>query len=480
MADDSSGTRRRMVPLPGPLRALLASGLRRRLHRSPRQQALGITVLEGIVTSGMFAALSLWLVPLLGLLGASSTLISLTLALGMLGPALIGPFAGPLIARGGGARPVLFRATWTQAAALAGLAALAAPPVHQALGSSALTAAVVLNGVISLAMGVATAAWLTLMGTLLPPGIRGRFTSRRTVLFLLAQLAYVGVFALIALVLPPAGGWGLVLIFAIGSGARLASALLTMRQPHVAERAAVTTDADGPSLRAFLADLPRTDLGRWITVWSLLQVAAVLGGPFFTQFLCHPGPAGLDLDDHQPLVYSLIMQVNPITTMLVLPWVGRLIDRRGPAAVLRTGIAGVVAVPLAMVFHPTVPALLLGEVVSGVAWCMVNGSVSVLLLACHSDPATRSRLVAYAQMLASTAQVLAAGAGALLITYVPPLGDSAFRTIFLISLLLRIPVLILAWQWLPRLDAGPAGWRSFPSRIIGATRSLWRSVLGDD
>jgi MFS family permease len=470
---------------------LLTSAARRRLHRSQRQRSLTIGVIEAIVVAGFFAAINLWFVPLLSLLGASKGLTALITTLTMAGPVMVGPFAIPLIRWCGGARRTATRTAYVQA--LAGMA-LAIPASHPD-AAWALGLASVLALVQSVAGALCGAAWMTWMGTLIPPRVRGRYSGNRTTIFLACYCTCSLLLAVLSHSLAGFGtAWLLTLFFLIAGISRLLSAWCLAKQDEVPAmhreegyRSAVLATPGPKGLFTFIRTMPDNDIGRWVLLSALIQVSAVLGGPFFQQWICRAEPEGLAMNTTAPFAYTVLMIMNPIVTVLVMPMVGWFIDRQGPTAVLRGGLVGVLLVPLGMLVWPTYPVLLAFEVVSAVSWCMVNSSVGVLLLSAHRDPIERSRLIGYHQTLFAGSQVATSLVGAWLIELVPPIAGTPYRTMFLISLILRIPVLILAIRWLPSLTF-PAGderrglWRLIPGaeQVVGLGRNMWRSVVGSD
>ncbi len=466
------------------------SSARRRLSRSQRQRTLTIAVIEAAVVGPMLAAWLVWPIPLIQGLGAGTIMIALFSAIMMLGPAVLNPFAPQLIRWIGGNKKTVVITGYLQATLL-GLFVI--PLTHS--GSAWAIPVSMTIGFLASAIGaLGSTAWISWMGVVIPPAVRGRYWANRIVVFLISFVITGFLFAILVHYLPLGEScWALSIIFLVGAVSRVFSVTLIAEQSELpgrkeeGYRSAVHAIPSPSGIFAFIRSMPSSPVGRWMLIFSACQITAVLGGPFFVQFLCSASPKGLDLPHVLPMTYFLLMNLNPITALLVQPVVGNLVDRHGPGAVMRAGLIGVVLVPIGMTFWPLVPVLIVFELVSGVSWCMVNNASGVLLLSSHRDPVERSRLIGYYQTILAFCQVAASVSGMILIGIVPEMDGSPYRTIFLISMILRLPVLFLAIRWLPSMrfasdDERFGLWRLIPGAepMVGLGRGLWRVVRGDD
>ncbi len=442
-----------------------------------------------MVIGPLGAAWAVWPIPLIAGLGAGTVLIALFSTVLMLGPAVLNPFAPQLIRWIGGNKRTVVVTGYLQVVLLA----LFVFPLHFSASNWSIAAGMTLAFLTSAIGALGSTAWMSWMGMIIPPALRGRYLSNRMLVFLISFLLTGFLFSILVQYLPLRdSAWALSIIFLVAAASRLFSIILITEQaefPHRKEegyRSAVHAIPSPSGIFAFIRSMPSTPVGRWMLIAIAAQFTAVMGGPFFVQFLCTPAPKGMDLPNFLPMTFFLLMHLNPITSLLVQPVVGKLLDRHGPGALMRAGLIGVVLVPIGMTFWPLVPVLIAFELVSGVSWSMVNNASGVLLLSSHRDPVERSRLIGYYMTILAFCQVVASITGMILIAVVPEIGDSPYRTIFLISMVLRLPVLFLAIRWLPSMrfasdDERFGLWRLIPGAepMVGLGRGLWRVVRGD-
>jgi MFS family permease len=116
-------------------------------------------------------------------------------------------------------------------------------------------------------------------------------------------------------------------------------------------------------------------------------------------------------------------------------------------------MALILLLPIAWALSTSLWVLLLNEVVAGIAWAGAEIAIGALLFTAHSDANRRAELVGYFNPVAAACIVAGTVIGTALIDLVPPIAGSRYHTIFLLSLLLRLPGLYLALRWLPGLRA---------------------------
>jgi MFS family permease len=188
--------------------------------------------------------------------------------------------------------------------------------------------------------------------------------------------------------------------------------------------------------------------------------------------------------------YVLLVQTAVLARVLSYPVVGRLIDLFGPSAMLRVAVSGIMVIPLSWAFTNQLPFLLLTEVISGICWCTAEVAVGVLLFSCHRDPMQRSRLIGYHQSIVTAMSALGVLVGSLwlssssnlpTLSWLPHFNENDFHTLFLMSACLRLPAVILAWRFLPklrRLNAEETAglWQQIPG--TGMVQTLSRGLMG--
>jgi MFS family permease len=437
-------------------------------HPAPgiRRSALRIASGEAVVVAGMFALTEFWLVPIAVLrLQAQSMDIALLTALPFLAMALVGPVVGAAIAALGGNRRALVITCLVQSLCIAGLL----PSVLTPQAAWAWPVYLGLVVTLTLAGAIGGPAWMGLLGDLLPRRVAGRYTSRRLRGFLAAKLMLAAVYAGTLHLWPVADrATGVVVIIILAACSRLIATILNARLPVLSPDPPATFVAPQPALSGGWSSswqrFRHSPLLGWTTTWVLVMGGASLAGPFFAPYMVRPvAEGGLGLE---PLAYSLLIQTSQAARLLFLPLVGVLVDRLGPAAVLRTSLGGIVLVPGLWAMARSLPVLMAVEVLSGLVWCMAECALTVLLFGCHTDPRQRTQIIAWHQAATSLVIVGASLLGGWLLPYLPGWTGSPWQDLFLLSLIARLPAALLAWRLLPGLQLHlPAGRQRFRSAI---------------
>lgn len=470
------------IPPPGPRHWRRGSAVR---------HGLAIAVIEGLVVAAMLSFTESFIVPILQKrLDATPSQIGLLTIIPLLGTVFTGIVLGRIIRLlGGNKRAVVLHAV-VQALLIAGLSI----PLHNPGAPWAVPLGITFAVSIALAGSVGGPAWINWMGQLVPRRIQSRYLAYRNRLVILVKLGFACLFAQILHLLPAeTGPWGLQALIAIAVVSRLLSSWLIQVQhdPPVRPRTLPATDAihrsGSLSFLGFLRTITRTDLGRWTLVWAVLHFGVMLAGPYFAAYMLSAAPRGLGLS--AGWTYVMLIQMAVLVRVAAFPLAGRLVDLFGPAAVLRVAVVGIMVIPVAWAFTTSIPLLLLTEVVSGLCWCMAEVAVGVLLFTCHRDPHERSHLIGYHQAVVNAVAVLGASLGAIALlggvsaeaSLLPKLGDSDFHMLFLLSAVFRLPAVILAMRFLPRLRAlraeESAGlWRLIPGADL--TLTLSRGLMG--
>ncbi len=446
----------------------------RRLRGSPAQRGMTIAVIEGALVGGFIAFIEAWMVPVLlkgtGNPGHAIGWLNIVPLCALL---TLSPFAPRIIALLGGNKRTAIVCASVQ---VVGLALLAIPLLYHDASWSAPTA-LVLAILVNIVGAVAGPAYFGWMGDLIPRSIRGRYWSNRMRVLIGFKLAFAAFFAALFAFGENLVGVhaSLLAILAIAVVSRAASVWLLGRQPVAAPRRGSLSrelEAAAPA-PGFVQAMWRTDLGRWTAVWATLHFGVMIAGPFFGPYMLADAPVGLDLldpEDGRTWRYSLLLWTSNIVRLAMLPAMGRMVDRYGPGAVLRVAVIGIMIVPLAWAWTTSLPLLMAVEVASGLTWCAAESAVGVLLLSAHRNAAVRARLIAFHQMPVGGVAMLATWTGMELMRggVLPELSGSEYRFLFVLTMLLRLPAVFLAWRLLPGL-AMP-----MPSEWLG----VWRLIPG--
>ena len=454
------------------------------------RHGMAISVLEGLVVGGMFAALETMIVPIVQTrLGASPSLVGWLTIIPLLALGVISPAVGRMIGWMGGNRRAVVLTCSLQVVCLAALSV----PVHVPDKAWSLPLAIGLAVTISLVGSIGGPAWLAWMGGLVPRSLQGRYIGVRSRVFTLCKVGFAVIFAAVMHELPAAHTpWGLQAVLVVAVLSRLASTLLLMHQhePPPGRRLAAKDSQHLTShlnFFSFVRTMPATLLGRWTLVWAALHFGVMLAGPYFATYMLSRGPDGLNLEAGG-YTYMALMYTAVVVRLLAYPLIGRLVDLFGPAAMLRAAVAGITMIPLAWAMTTQLWVIIAAEVLSGLCWCTAEIAVGVLLFSCHRDPAERSRLIGYHQSVVAFVAALGAIAGSILLAgygdgtpLLPPIGDSSFHTLFILSTLMRLPALVLAVRLLPglrelRADESAGLWRLLPG--TGLVLTAGRGLMG--
>lgn len=422
-------------------------------HGGPVRRGLYYAMIEGVVVAGMIVAMEAWMVPLLQTsLHAAAFVIGLLTLIPQTGMILLSPFTRQMIERMGGAKRAAILACWWQVT----LIALLSVPLHHPEQPWAIPVGVALICIFGLTGVFGGPAWVAWISGFVPRMVSGRYQARRLRLFNIAKLGFAAAFAGIAHLLPLASTpWGMQAIIVLAVLSRLASIWCLERQPDIAPASQQHVPLSKRSAEAatglggFLRTITATDIGRWTLVWATFQGGVMVAGPFFASYMIvGASDGGLGLE---PFAYSLLLYASVVSRILFYPVVGRMVDLYGPRAVLRASFIAILVLPAAWALTGSLPILLLNEIIAGAAWAGAEIAIGALMFASHPDPVRRGELIGYFNTVSAACIALGTLLGTLLIDLVPPLLGSQYHTIFLLSMALRIPGVVLALRWLPGL-----------------------------
>lgn len=422
------------------------------------RHGLYMVFVEGMVAAALFNVLENWLVPLFqNRLGASAVAAAWAITtVPMFGSMIAGIGAARIIHLLGGPQRTLILGSLLQVACLlACIPSMIFPNAPWSLGLA-------LSGgsVACLLNGICSAAWLTWMGELVPRSVQGRYFGTRSRAFYIARLSAALLLAGVVAYWPitheqtAQGWWGPVAILLIGAAARTGSALLfayTPVPPHMSQHLA---DIDSSlkkivlGLWEFIRTSHRTAFGRWVLLWSAIQFGITLPGQFLTYFMSQSlEQGGLGLTS-SPLMYSLLLQVGIIMRLLLFPLMGQLVDRFGPKNILRMSFVGMTIASGSWAFTNHLGILLVNEIFFNIFATAAECAILILQLSCSTNAQERARFVGYQQTMLYASMMAASCLGAAILSLVPSYDGSAFRTLFIIGLGLRLPVVIIAWRLL--------------------------------
>ena len=113
------------------------------------------------------------------------------------------------------------------------------------------------------------------------------------------------------------------------------------------------------SFLRFLHNLKTTNFGYFVLFGSLMTFAISLVGPFFSMYLIND----LKIDYFS---YTLIVASTTLSSLISMPYWGRLMDRHGTRKILKATSLLAAFYPIALIFSRNVPALIVAEFFNGV------------------------------------------------------------------------------------------------------------------
>jgi hypothetical protein len=457
--------------------------------RDAIRAGLRIGAIEAFVAGGMFACTETWLIPLLQThLGAATFVIVLLTIVPQLAGISLGPFTRMIVAWFGGNKPAAYITAIMQAVLLASLSL----PLHAKGEPWAIPVAatmIILFGIIG---AVGGAGWLAWMGSLIPRSLQGPYTGKRNRLFQVSRLSCAGLFALIIHFLPIAHTTaGLQTILILATLSRSFSVMLLMRQieppsrPHLPEDHGPASVVENHGFWHFLTNLTATPFGTWTLVWGALHIGVMISGPYFASYmLATPEGGGLGLGA-SPFTFTLLIYTSTIARLVTYPVAGRLVDHHGSAAILRIAVMLITLIPIGWMASSTLWVIIVFEILSGVGWCLAEISLGPVLFSCHRDPQQRARMIGWNQSVVMACILIGSTLGMFLMAapWLPAMTGSQYHTLFLISMIMRIPAVILALRLLPSLREVPPDlaehvglWRLIPG--AGLTVTVGRGLGG--
>jgi len=206
--------------------------------------------------------------------------------------------------------------------------------------------------------------WNSIVGDMVPRRLRGRYFGRRTALAMLAMLLSMLAAGRITATCESHGSpWlGFGIVFGVAMMARATSAILLAKYVDPPFRA---DQSDSFSFMQFIRTVGQTNFGRFTIAAALMNGAANLSGPFFTQYMLRD----LHWTKDQ---YALIQAALLLSQLTFLSWWGSLCDRHGNRAVILATGALMPILPIYWCLTESFALLLVVQIFSGMVWSGFN------------------------------------------------------------------------------------------------------------
>jgi MFS family permease len=278
---------------------------------------------------------------------------------------------------------------------------------------------------------IGNAPWNSMMADIVPLTVRGRYFASRNRINNLIALILSFVAGGILQVLTKNGFLGFSIIFAGAMVSRFFSFyfLSQMVYPSV-----VVPKTKQASILKLATTLGSTNIGKYIIFNALINLSASFSAPFFSVYMLRELKFSY-------LTYVIINGTATLTTILFMPFWGKRIDRAGSIKVMKTGSLFVTILPILWLFSANIYYLCGVQVISGFAW---SGCILALnLFLYYAAPVeNRTRYIALSNALMFGGTALGSLLGGIMAPIVPAILMNRLFTIFLISGVARILVVI--------------------------------------
>lgn len=282
---------------------------------------------------------------------------------------------------------------------------------------------------------LASPAWFSLMGDIVPEKIRGRYWSSRnricgTVALIVALAAsfFLDLMKTKGLVI-----LAFSILFSIALIFRLISA--TIFSKHYDPKFKLQ-DGYYFSFWQFIKKAPQNNFGKFVIFVALMQLATAISGPFFSVYMLK----------YLGFSYKTFMIVNisaTISTLIFLPLWGKFSDKYGNKEMLKIGAFIIPLVPILWIVNPSPVFLaLIPQLISGIGWAAFNLAASNFIYD-SVTPQRRGICLAYHNILVGIGVFIGAALGGILAGINLPFFSASIMTVFLVSFIARFLVSLM-------------------------------------
>lgn len=206
--------------------------------------------------------------------------------------------------------------------------------------------------------------WRAWMGQLVPDRIRGRFFGRRSRIAMLTSFStfMIGGFVLTSTEKAGITWIGFLILFSVALLGRTASVFFLAKMhddhtlPTIVERSSFKK-----VIRHFYSLWADLDFKRFTIFMALIQCFVALSGPFFTVYMLR------DLN-FTYLEFTMSTASSIITQFAMLPFWGKVCDRKGNRYVMAIGATIIPILPMLWLFSDSYFYIIFVQVLGGFAW----------------------------------------------------------------------------------------------------------------
>ena len=324
---------------------------------------------------------------------------------------------------------------------------------------------------------IGNAPWNSMMADIVPVEVRGRYFAERSRINNLVALILSFVAGGILQLLTRNGFMGFSIIFAGAMISRFFSFYFLSQMVYPSIKVPKTKQE---SILKLATTLGSTNIGKYILFNSLISLSTSFSAPFFSVYMLR------DLKLNY-LTYVLINAVPVLSMLIFMPFWGRRIDRAGAIKVLKAASLFVPVLPVLWLFSTNIYYLCGIQVIGGFGW---SGCVLALnLFLYYAAPVeNRTRYIALSNALMFGGAALGSLLGGIFAPIVPAIMMNRLFTIFLISGVARLLVVIIFMPGISEVRDVPktsyreilfgglqfAGIKSYSSNIFRSLNKKWK------
>ena len=321
------------------------------------------------------------------------------------------------------------------------------------------------------------APWNNMMADIVPVEVRGRYFASRSRINNLVALILSFVAGGILQVLTKNVFIGFSIIFAGAMVSRFLSVyfLSQMVYPSV-----VVPKTKQASILKLATTLGSTNIGEYILFNALISLSVSFSAPFFSVYMLR------DLK-FSYLTYVIINATSTLAMLIFMPFWGKRIDKAGSIKVMKAAALFITILPMLWLFSSNVYYLCGVQVIGGFGWAGCNLALNLFLY--DAAPAeNRTRYLALSNALIFGGAALGSLLGGIMAPILPAIMMNRLFTIFLISSIARIMVVIFFMPGISEVRQVPnmsyreiyfgglqfASVKSFSSNIIHVFNKKWK------
>jgi MFS family permease len=276
------------------------------------------------------------------------------------------------------------------------------------------------------------APWSAMMADLVPPEIRGSYFGLRNGIGNLVTLVFSFVAGGLLQIFTGNTRLAFVFIFAGALVGRLISLYFLSLTPD--PRPALSQNTPRESIPQIARGLFSTNIGRFIVFTVFLNLSQNIASPFFSVYLLNTLKVSY-------INYQIINSIPTVVTMLIIAWWGKHANRFGNIKVLHITAMMLPFISMLWLVNSGVVWLCATQVYSGFAWAGFNLCAGLFIWDAAPQE-NRTRYITLFSALGALGFTIGALIGGNLGPHLPQIKGSYFLTLFLLSGVLRLIVVL--------------------------------------